>query len=157
MNEPVSRPRFARLVAAGSAALTAMALTTTVARADTKTHRVAFHVDQNDPAVMNLALNNIVNAATLFSQRGEMFQCELVAYGPGLAMLRSDTSPVKERLASIKDSIPNVAFSACMVTLKAMEKHEGHPVVVVPQAQMVPAGIVRLVELQEAGWAYIKP
>jgi intracellular sulfur oxidation DsrE/DsrF family protein len=157
VNEPVSRPGFARLVAAGSAAIAAMALTATSARADMKTHRVAFHVDGNDPAVMNLALNNIVNAATLFSQRGEMFQCELVAYGPGLAMLRTDTSPVKERLASIKDSIPDVVFSACTVTLKAMEKNEGHPIAIVPQAQLVPAGIARLVELQEAGWAYIKP
>lgn len=89
-----------------------MALTATAARADTKTHRVAFHVDRNEPAVMNLALNNIVNAATLFSQRGEAFQCELLACGPGLAMLRTDTSPIKERLASIKDSIQDVVFSS---------------------------------------------
>jgi hypothetical protein len=81
---------------------------------------------------------------------------ELVAYGPGLNMLRADTSPVKDRLVSVKQSIPDVVFSACNNTLTAMEKAEGHPIAIVPQAGLVPAGVVRLIELQEAGYAYVK-
>jgi hypothetical protein len=38
-----------------------------------------------------------------------------------------------------------------------MEKTEGHPIVIVPEARVVPAGVVRLVELQEQGYVYIKP
>ena len=33
-------------------------LTTTMAFADAKTHKIAFHVDESDPKVMNMALNN---------------------------------------------------------------------------------------------------
>lgn len=106
---------------------------------------------------MNLALNNITNAATLFSGTGDQFEFELVAYGPGLHMLRADTSPVKDRLVSIKKSIPDVTFSACNVTKTGMEKTEGHVITLVPQASLVPAGVVRLAELQEGRWSYIKP
>ena len=33
-------------------------LTTAMAFADAKTHKIAFHVDESDPKVMNMALNN---------------------------------------------------------------------------------------------------
>ena len=35
-----------------------MLLTTAMAFADAKTHKIAFHVDESDPKVMNMALNN---------------------------------------------------------------------------------------------------
>ena len=33
-------------------------LTTAMTFADAKTHKIAFHVDESDPKVMNMALNN---------------------------------------------------------------------------------------------------
>ena len=156
MASTITRPGFARLLTAGAAALGALAAAQP-AGAASKMHRIVFHVDQNEPAVMNLALNNIANVATHYSATGEQVEMELVAYGPGLHMLRADTSPVKERLASIKQSIPDVTFSACNVTKTSMEKAEGHPITIVPQARIVPAGVVRIVELQEGGWNYVKP
>lgn len=127
--------------------------------ADTKPHRVAIQVDQNDPAVMNLALNNVTNIMDMYKAKGEDVQIELVAYGPGLNMLRDDTSPVKDRLKQISDlSFPSqIKFSACNVTKQGMEKHEGHPITIVPQASLVPSGAVRSMELQEDGWSYLKP
>jgi hypothetical protein len=50
-----------------------------------------------------------------------------------------------------------VAFSACGNTKKGMEKAEGHAIDIIPEATIVPAGIVRLTELQEQGWSYIRP
>jgi intracellular sulfur oxidation DsrE/DsrF family protein len=38
-----------------------------------------------------------------------------------------------------------------------MEKREGKPVPIIPEATIVPAGVVRLVELREMGCAYVKP
>ena len=38
-----------------------------------------------------------------------------------------------------------------------MEKKEGHPIPIVPEAKVVTAGVVRLTELQEQGWTYIRP
>ncbi len=125
--------------------------------ADAVRHRVAIHVDQNDPAVMNLALNNAVNVVQHYSSAREEVEIEIVAYGPGLHMLRDDTSPVKARVKSIGESMPNVAFTACGNTRDAMQKAEGKDVPLVSQANVVPAGVVRLMELQEKGWSYVRP
>ena len=38
-----------------------------------------------------------------------------------------------------------------------MEKKEGHPVGILPDAVLVPSGVVHLMEMQEKGWAYIRP
>lgn len=149
------RSRFAHVIVA-LALLTVVPQSGSLA-ADAKSHRVAIHVDQNDPAVMNLALNNAVNVIQHYSAAGEEVEIELVAYGPGLHMLRDDTSPVKARVKSISESMPNVAFTACGNTVDAMKKAEGKEVPLVSQAKVVPAGVVRLMELQEKGWSYVKP
>lgn len=124
---------------------------------DAVRHRVAIHVDQNDSAVMNLALNNAVNVVQHYSAAREEVEVEIVAYGPGLHMLRDDTSPVKARVKSIGESMPNVAFTACGNTSDAMKKAEGKDIPLVSQANVVPAGVVRLMELQEKGWSYVRP
>ena len=149
--------RFALAVAALAAAA-AFAMPTYAAE-NAKPHRIAIQVDQNDPALMNLVLNNVSNLTEYYHCKGEQVQIEVVAYGPGLNMLREDKSPVKDRLKRIKEgSFPStVNFSACHNTMMGMEKAEGHPIPIVPQASVVPAGVVRLSELQEQGWSYIRP
>jgi intracellular sulfur oxidation DsrE/DsrF family protein len=145
-----------RLMAAFAVCLAAMSSSFA---ADVKSHRVTIQVDQNDPAVMNLALNNVTNIMEMYKAKGQDVQIELVAYGPGLHMLRDDTSPVKDRLKQISDlSFPSqIKFSACNNTKEGMEKREGHPITIVSQASLVPSGAVRLMELQEDGWSYLKP
>lgn len=122
-------------------------------------HRIAMHVDENNPQKMNLTLNNVVNLSEYYRERNESAQIEVVAYGPGLNMLRADTSPVKDRLKRMKElAFPaTLVFSACNNTRQAMEKAEGHPIAILPEARIVPAGVVRLVELQEQHWSYIRP
>ncbi len=124
-----------------------------------KPHRVVIQVDQNDPAVMNLALNNARNLLDYYDDKKEDVDVEIVAYGPGLHMLRDDTSPVKDRIKELSNvTFPSkVVFSACNNTKQAMEKREGHPITIVPQATIVPAGVVRIMELQEQGYSYVKP
>jgi uncharacterized protein len=122
-------------------------------------HRIAIQVDQDDPQVMNLALNNASNLIEYYRDKGEEVQVEIVAYGPGLNMLREDTSPVKDRIKRLKEfSFPsNLRLSACNNTKQAMEKREGHAITIIPQATLVPSGVVRLMELEEQGWSYIRP
>jgi len=124
-----------------------------------KPHRVAIHVDQNDPAVMNLALNNATNVIDYYRAKGQDVHVDLVTYGPGLHMLREDTSPVKDRIKQLKDyAFPStVQFSACNNTKENMEKKEGKPVNIVSEAVIVPSGVIHLMELQEEGWSYIRP
>lgn len=120
-------------------------------------HRLALHVDQNDPAVMHMALGNAANAARYYAERGEPVAVELVAYGPGLHMLRADTSPVKVQIAETARQVPQMVFSGCNNTLQAMQRAEGKEISLIGEARIVPAGIVRLIELHEQGWSYVRP
>ncbi len=152
--------RFIYAVAAAAALAVAVTAAVSGYAADKiKVHHVAFQVDQNNPAVMNLTLNNVQQMMDYYHSKGEQAEVEIVAYGPGLMMLRQDKSPVKDRLKRIKEgSFPSsVTYSACHNTMVKMEKQEGHPIPIVPEARVVPGGIVRLVQLEEAGWSYIRP
>jgi uncharacterized protein len=124
-----------------------------------KAHHVAFHVDQNDPDVMNQTLNNATNVIEYYRGKNEDVDVDIVTYGPGLNMLRADTSPVADRIKHLKDMVfpGKIQFSACNVTKLAAEKREGHAISVVPEATMVASGVVHLMELQERGWSYVRP
>ena len=61
-----------------------------------KLHRMVIQVSREDTEGMMLALGNAVNAKKLYDTRGEQFQVEIVAYGPGITMFRADKSPVKD-------------------------------------------------------------
>jgi hypothetical protein len=122
-------------------------------------HRIAFHVGSADPAMMSVALHNIANAADYYAARRETVEIELVANGPGYTMLRADTSPVKGDIAELHQKYPFVVFSACQMSRKGAAKAEGKAVQDIPQvpeATDVPAGIVRLSELQEQDYSYIR-
>jgi len=138
--------------------LLSMAFAST-AFAEGKPHRIAIQVDQNDPQVMNLALNNATHVIEYYRRRHEDVDVDIVTYGPGLHMLRSDTSPVQDRIKRLKDmAFPGkIQFSACDNTKQNMEKAEGHAISILPDATIVPSGVVRLMELQEQGWSYVRP
>ena len=148
-----------RIITRMAAIALALWATAAVAAGPGKEHRLAIQVDQNDAEVMNMVLNNAKNTLEYYRERNEDVEVEIVAYGPGLHMLRDDTSPVKDRIKQLKDlSFPsNLTFSACDNTKRAMEKREGHSIAIIPQASIVPSGVVRLMELQEQGWSYVKP
>ena len=131
----------------------------TRAKQSTRSHRLLIQVDQNDPAVMNLALNNATNVIEYYRSKGEEVAVDVVTYGPGLHMLRTDTSPVQDRIKQLKSiAFPSkVQFSACNNTKEGMEKKEGHPIDISSDAVLVPSGVIHLMELQEEGWSYIRP
>src|SRR5262245_1869881 len=89
-----------------------------------KLHHLVLQVDTNEPAMMNLALNNATNVAQYYKALGEKVEIEVVTFGPGLHMLRDDTSPVKARIKAIAASTPTISFKACGNTQENMSKAE---------------------------------
>jgi len=124
---------------------------------DKKLHQLVLQVNTNDPATMNLALNNATNVAQYYKDRGEKVAIEVVTFGPGLHMLRDDTSPVKARIETLALSTPEISFKACGNTQQNMQKAESKNISLIPQAQVVSSGVVRVMELQEKGWTYVRP
>lgn len=146
-----------KLTAAAFATAAAMAIAIGTSQAEPARHRVAIQVSQDDPAVMNMALNNAMNVKKHYEAKGETVAIEIVAYGPGLEMYVAERSPVKARISAMAVEAPEIAFAACANTHAALNKKEGHEVPLLESAREVPSGVVRLMELQEDGYAYIRP
>jgi intracellular sulfur oxidation DsrE/DsrF family protein len=111
--------------------------------------RVVVQVSEADPARWNLVLNNVRN---LQDELGaDKVSVEIVAYGPGIGMLKLD-APTNSR---VTDAIKaGVAVQACENTMRnqKLERADMHP-----NVTYVPAGVVQIIRRQQAGWAYLRP
>ena len=120
-------------------------------------NRLALQISDNDPATMNKVLNVAGNFARMQSEKGNMFEIEIVTFNAGLHMLREDTSPVMDRVRSFSSSIPDLRFSACQNTIDGMTKKEGKAPPLVESAVIVPGGVGRLLKLDDSGYFVIRP
>ncbi|MGH7051751.1 MAG: DsrE family protein [Acetobacteraceae bacterium] len=116
------------------------------------TVHLLIQVSENDQARWNLALNNAQNM--LDDMGDDKIQIVIVAYGPGLRMFLAE-SPVATRIASL--DAEGVEFDACHNTMENMAKKLGHLPALVPQAVIVPSGVIRIVQLEAHGFSYLKP
>jgi uncharacterized protein len=116
-------------------------------------HKLALQVNSADETVHNIALNNAVNAQEALGIDNVVI--EVVVYGPGMSLL-TGKSAESARVSSL--AMQNITFSACQKTLdKIAEKNDGKAPALLEGVGIVPAGVVRLMELQEAGYSYVKP
>jgi len=152
--EPAKKPTRTH-TAAASAKKQATAPKRTVA--EKKPHKLVLQVNSNEPAMMNLALNNASNVVQYYKDLGKKVSIEVVTFGPGLHMLRDDTSPVKARIEVLALSSPEISFKACGNTRENMSKAENKEIPLISEAKVVKSGVVRVMELQEQGWTYVKP
>ena len=142
---------FRRLVT--SAALS-IALVTSALAADGKTHRVAIQVDQNDPAVMNMVLNNATNVIEYYRGKSEDVDVEIVAYGPGIELLRSE-SPARKQVESLISQ--GVRFDVCLNTVDTIERETGRRPEIIPAATPVQVGVGQILFLTENGYTLVRP
>lgn len=111
--------------------------------------RVVMQVSDNDPAKWNLALNNAKNLqADLGASNVDV---EIVAYGPGINMLKAD-SAVAGRVGEALGA--GVAIVACENTMRGQKLAKED---MLPKVGYVNAGVVELMQKQQQGWAYIRP
>lgn len=149
--------KIAGLFAVMAMVIAAFTITPTASMAQEVVHKVAFHIDDSDPKRMNMVLNNVKNVRKYYDSIGEKVIIEVVAYGPGLIMLREDKSPVKERIAAMALEIDNLTFAACGNTRRAMSKKAGMEIPLINEAVVVTSGVVQLITLQEKGYSYVRP
>jgi len=130
------------------------------ALAGDKVHKLALQISDGTPEKMTAVLNVAGNVSRLYSDMGEEVEIRIVAFNAGLNMLRTDKSPVLERLKSVSESMPNVKFEACGNTRDNMAKAEGKKPEEIPlfsESKIVKAGVVSLIELSEKGWTIVRP
>lgn len=118
----------------------------------TPAHKVVIQVSTSDPQVQRIALNNAANLQKEFGM--DNVQIEIVAYGPGLSLLTAKSS-YPERVPSLV--LQGIRFSACHNTMEGIKRKTGHLPDLLEGVEVVPSGVARIVELQDQGYAYVRP
>jgi intracellular sulfur oxidation DsrE/DsrF family protein len=127
------------------------------AQAQDARHRLRIHVNSSDQDVMVEALHNATNAIDTIRKQGGSVAVEIVANGRGTAMFIEGLSPVTDEVRRIHAAYPGVVMSACAISLAHTETAMQRKLTVLTEARVVPSGAVRIMELEEQHWAYLKP
>lgn len=111
--------------------------------------RVVIQVSDAEPVKWNLALNNAKNVQDELGAKN--VEIEIVAYGPGIGILKLD-AVTNSRITEVGKA--GIKFSACENTMRnqKLTKDDMHPGI-----SYVPAGVVQIMQRQSQGWAYIRP
>ncbi len=112
-------------------------------------HKVVFQVSDNDPGKWNLTLNNAFNVQKVLG-KGDT-DIEIVVYGPGINMLKMD-STVGNRIDQAEKA--GIKVVACENTMHAQKLTKED---MLPEIGYVPGGVVEIMKLEGEGWAYIRP
>ena len=142
--------RTACLTAAALAALACAPVPGLAQGAHRPMQKAVIQVSDNDPQKWNLALNNAGNVQADLGGP-EATELEIVVYGPGIGMLKSD-SPVAKRVADALRA--GVKVVACENTMRAQKLT--HPDML-PDIGYVSSGVVELMKRQQQGYAYLRP
>lgn len=114
-------------------------------------YKAVFHIDLEDDQLFNLGLANITN--TLVALEGIENDLILLVNGPGVAMLAGEkVTPYLEQIQELLQA--GVHFQVCN---NALKKFNLNTTEIAAGVEIIPAGIVGLIDLQNAGYAYIKP
>jgi intracellular sulfur oxidation DsrE/DsrF family protein len=114
-----------------------------------KPHKLVIQVSDADPAKWNLALNNARNV--MADLGADKVAVEIVAYGPGIGMLKMD-STAGSRIAEALGQ--GVQVVACENTMRGMKIGRDD---MLPSISYVPAGVVEIMSRQAQGYSYVRP
>jgi hypothetical protein len=124
----------------------------TLAQAGDIKNKLVIQVSTDDPRTQKIALNNAANLQKLYGMDNVVI--EIVAYGPGLGLL-TEKSGQASRVTSL--ALQDIHFSACGNTMQKISKKTGKMPKLLEGVDQVTAGVARIMELQQQGYAYIRP
>ncbi len=111
--------------------------------------KVILQVSDSVPSKWNLTLSNASNLQELLGK--DNVDIEIVAYGPGIDMLRLE-SEVGDK---IDKAISNgVKIVACQNTMKAKKLTKDD---MLTSIDYVPGGVLEIMRKEKAGWSYVRP
>ena len=115
--------------------------------------KYVIQVSTDDARTQKIALNNAINLQKYYGGADKV-DIEIVAFGPGLGILTTSNKNTN-RVESM--ALNNIKFSACQNTMRGFKKKKGHFPTLTDGVDKTPAGVVRIGELQQQGYSYIRP
>lgn len=138
------RSMIARSLALVGAGATAQA----AAASPAGRYKVVFQVSDADPKKWALTLNNVKNAQDEMGANN--ISIEIVAYGPGIGMLKADSEIANRVLEALQ---ARVAVMACENTMRGQHLSRDD---MIGKIGYVAAGVAELIKRQAEGYAYIR-
>ena len=118
-----------------------------------KKHKVFFHLTESDPQRAKAVLTNVQNFVDVVGWKN-IEALELVVHGPGLRpfVAKGIDPEVKAQVEALLTG--GMSMGACQIT---MRRQSIRPEELVEGLTPIPSGVVRVMELEEKGYAYIRP
>ncbi len=116
--------------------------------------KVVMQITQNDQVAIDRLLKRAEYLVSMGSQLERPVRIEVVAYGPGLSMLRSDQSPYAERIMHLHKRYDNLLFVACQETLQKQQQGKS-PVRLLQGVMVAPTGKGEVRLRRSQGWSII--
>ena len=126
-----------------------IAVAATAQTASAAKSKLVLQVSDADPARWGLALNNAKNVQQELGA-GKV-DIEIVAYGPGIGMLKAEAPTANRITEAVQSGIKVVACENTMTTQK-LTKADMHAAI-----GYAPSGVVEIMKRQGEGYAYVRP
>lgn len=118
--------------------------------------RIVLHLSRGDTDRMREVLDEAENLLTHYADIKQPARIELIANGPGLNLLRAETSPFATRIRDMQQRYENLTFAACQNTIDRIYRDTGVHAHLLPEAVVIDSGVAEIILLQQQGWAYIQ-
>jgi intracellular sulfur oxidation DsrE/DsrF family protein len=115
-------------------------------------HRIALQLSDNDPKKQSLVLSVANNLLKFYDP--DKVAIEVVAFGPGIDLLRPDNGNRKMVESLVAQG---VRFDVCLNTVDSIERETGHRPDIIPAATPVQVGVGQILSLTESGYTLVRP
>jgi hypothetical protein len=115
-------------------------------------HKIVLQLSDTDPRKQALVISVANNLLKLYDP--DKVAIEVVAFGPGIDLLRSESASRKQVESLIAQG---VRFDICLNTIDTIERETGRRPDIVPGATPVQVGVGQILFLTENGYTLVRP
>jgi intracellular sulfur oxidation DsrE/DsrF family protein len=115
-------------------------------------HKIVLQLSDNDPKRQSLVISVAYNLLKFYDP--EKVAVEVVAFGPGIDLLRTDNANRKLVESLIAQG---VRFDVCLNTVDTVERETGKRPEIIAAATPVQVGVGQILFLTENGYTLVRP
>jgi uncharacterized protein len=115
-------------------------------------HKIVLQLSDNDPRKQALVISVANNLLKFYDP--DKVAVEVVAFGPGIDLLRSESANRKQVESLIAQG---VRFDVCLNTVDTFERETGKRPDIMPGATPVQVGVGQILFLTENGYTLVRP
>jgi hypothetical protein len=115
-------------------------------------HKIVLQLSDNDVRKQNLVISVANNLLKFYDP--DKVAIEVVAFGPGIELLRTE-SPARRQIESLISQ--GVRFDVCLNTVDTIERETGRRPEIIPAATPVQVGVGQILFLTENGYTLVRP